>query len=93
MTDSYPIVPLAWVDGLHGLNSSLEAYQELLLAWTQHCLSHGPSGDPSTFVSGLNLMFQPILDGYKEIYSQIDQAKKLGLTTSAISEAHPCPPV
>lgn len=86
MTNAYPIVPLAWVDGLHELNSSLEAYQELLVAWTQHALVHGPSGDPATFVSGLNFMFQPILDGYKDIYSQINQAETLGLKTSVIAE-------
>lgn len=93
MTDSYPIVPLSWVDGLHDLNSSLAAYQELLTAWTQHVLTYGPSGDPATFVSGLNLIFQPILDGYKDIHSQVNQAKKLGLTSSVISEGPLCPPV
>jgi len=84
MTDTYPIVPLAWLDGLHDLNATLEAYHHVVSAWTQQALQGDLAGDPATFVAGLDLLFKPILDGYKDIHSQIEQAKDLGLR-SAVS--------
>lgn len=92
MTDTYPIVPLAWLDGLHDLNTALETYHHVVGAWTQQALCGDLSGDPATFVAGLNLMFRPILDGYRDIYSQIEQAKDLGLTNTNIVEVSQCPP-
>lgn len=87
MTEQYPIVPLRWVDELHTLNSALEAYHEIMNAWAQQALNGEIQGDKSTFIAGLNLMFQPILDGYRDIHSQIQVAKQLGLKATISSEA------
>lgn len=92
MTNSYPIVPLAWLDGLHDLNTSLEVYHQMFAAWSQQALNGDLVGDPHTFIAGLNLMFQPILDGYKDIHSQIQQAKDLGLQATTTIEVQTCPP-
>lgn len=87
MTHSYPTVPLAWLDGLHDLNTSLEVYHQMMSAWAQQALNGDVAGDPRTFIAGLDLMFKPILDGYRDIHSQIQSAKDLGHQTSTFVEA------
>lgn len=87
MTTAHPIVPLHWIDELHTLNSALEAYHEIMSAWIQQALNGEIQGDRQTFVAGINLMFQPIFDGYRDIQSQIQLAKDLELKPFIQSEA------
>lgn len=87
MANTHPIVPLHWIDELHTLNAALEAYHEIMNAWIQQALNGEIQGDRQTFVAGINLMFQPIYDGYRDIQSQIQLAKDLQLKASIQSEA------
>lgn len=77
MANQYSTVPLAWVDGLQQLNRALEVYQRLVVAWASRLGEDGVPGDVSGFVAGLDLIFEPILDGYRDIQSQVDSAKQL----------------
>jgi hypothetical protein len=81
MANAYSTVPLRWIDELHTLNAALEAHHEIMNAWVQQALNGEIQGDKRTFVTGINLMFQPILDGYREIESQIESAKALQLNS------------
>lgn len=77
MANQYSTVPLAWVDGLQQLNRALEAYQRLVVAWASRLDEDGVPGDVLGFVAGLDMIFEPILDGYRDIQSQVDSAKQL----------------
>lgn len=79
MAKPYPIVPLSFLDELHGLNLTLEAYHKLVLAWVDEALNQGVHGDPKTFVVGLDNLFRPILEGYQGIESQCSTARKMGM--------------
>lgn len=79
MATSYPIVPADWLDDLAPLNTSLEAYQSLLSAWLRCAVSEGIPPDSDVFLAGLNLLFDPILDGYKSLQSQVQMARDMGM--------------
>ncbi|EJU9618392.1 hypothetical protein [Pseudomonas aeruginosa] len=82
MTTEYPIVPLAWLDDIHNLNCSLDAYQRLVTTWISAIPQEGYPTDTGAFVAGLDLMFQPILEGFRDLQSQINQAKELRLVAT-----------
>lgn len=79
MTTKYSIVPLSWLDEIHILNCSLDAYQRLVTTWISAIPRDGYPADTNAFVAGLDLMFQPILEGFRDLQSQIDLAKDLRL--------------
>lgn len=79
MAKPYPIVPLSVVDRLNDLNNALEVYNKLVMAWTQQCLDGDVDGDPRRFTAGLTFLFRPIIEGFQDIESQVDQMRKLGL--------------
>lgn len=81
MANAYRSVPLHWLDDIHTLNCSLEAYQSLLSAFLA-----SPDRNPSdldSFIVGLNAIFQPILEGYQEIEQNV---RLISLVADSISD-------
>lgn len=79
MTTQYPIVPLAWLDDLDSLNDALDTYQRLVTTWIDAIDTNGTPVQIGPFVAGLDMMFKPILEGYRNVQSQIEQAREMRL--------------
>lgn len=79
MTTPYPIVPLEWLDDLDNLNGALDTYQRLVVTWIDAIDTNGTPTDIGPFVAGLDLMFKPILEGFRNVQSQIEQAREMRL--------------
>jgi hypothetical protein len=79
MTTPYPIVPLEWLDDLDNLNGALDTYQRLVTTWIDAIDTNGTPTEIGPFVAGLDMMFKPIMEGYRDVQSQIQQAREMRL--------------
>lgn len=73
MTKPYPTLPLSVLDDLNNLNSALVAYDLLITAF----LEAGDPG-PSGFAHGVSHLLRPVIEGYQDIHSQVEQFRQLG---------------
>lgn len=67
-----PTMPIAWLDGLDALNCQLETYHLLVTALAAQMLTEGPAIDPQRYICGVNDLFRPILEGYRDIQQQAE---------------------
>lgn len=79
MAKPYPIVPVAWVDGISQLNASLTAYQMAVEGILRRFATEGASYNFESVIAGLDNLFTPVLEGYQDIHSQIDKAREMRL--------------
>lgn len=84
MAKPYPTLPLSVLDELNSLNAALDAYHHLTEAWIEQAFRDGCQGDSALFIAGLEQLFRPVIEGYQDIASQVDQFRKLG-TVSVLS--------
>jgi len=71
-----PTMPIAWLDGLEALNCQLETYHLLVTALAAQTLTEGPCIDPQRYITGVNDLFRPILEGYRDIQTQAEDLLK-----------------
>lgn len=79
MANQHFTVPEACVDSISQLNNALEAYQQLVVSWAGSIPDNGIPVDMGCFLSGLDLMFRPIIDGYRDIQSQVQKVHQISL--------------
>jgi hypothetical protein len=79
MANKHFTVPTACVDSIGQLNNALDSYQQLVLSWAGSIPDNGIPADMSCFLSGLDLMFQPIIEGYRDIQSHFQKIDLLSL--------------
>ena len=67
-----PTMPIAWLDGLEALNCQLETYHALVTALAAQIITEGPGMDAQRYICGVNDLFRPILEGYRDIQQQAE---------------------
>lgn len=65
-------IPMAWLDDVHALNSQLEAFQSMLYTWLRSELSESGDIRHEAVSRGMHSMLQTILDGYRDIETNMD---------------------
>lgn len=64
-------VTTAELDQFNSLNRALHTYQDLVTSWVSKAASEGAPVDISGFIAGLDLIFEPILGGYRDLEAKI----------------------